>query len=274
VSEVYRKRGRVIRYEHGHVIRSVESGEAVDDGRVFRAMPIALPTLPEFVSEGATIVREIEAMVAAPLEIERLIVVEGVSEHECGDVRWSENTKRVHVSVAHRALRVIVDLADFDLADLRHAVDALARAGAERDAPKRVRLAQNVSAALLPSVVGTNVVDVWQSAADHDGKGLPVEEQRLTNPPWPNWFRPSYRIAPVRMPLHLRAVASSEDIDAELPEAVALLSPVAGNVLHVLCSDGGLVYPTTVTVERVLAAKSATRWYPYGAGSFGAELLV
>ena len=278
MTEVYRKRGRVVRYEHGHVIRSIESGEAVDDGRLFRAYPSPSPAfgtlspLPR--GEGDEVVAEIESLVQTPLAIERLIVSEGVAEHECGDIRWTEETKRVHVAIAHRELRVIVDLADFDLADVRHAIDALSRVTAERPAPSRARLAPNVAAALLPSLVGTKVVELWQSSAEHDGKGLPVIEQRLTSAPWPNWFRPSYRARPVRMPLHLRAVASSDDIDVNAPEAVALLAPVAGNVMHLLCVDGDDVFPATIAVERVLALRATNRWYPYGGGSFGAEMLV
>ena len=273
---IYRKRGRVARYEHGFVIRSVEAGEAVDDGPVFRAYPSPAPPapLPALRGEGDDVLRRIESLVAAPLAIERLIVSEGVAEHECGDVRWTEETQRVHVAIAHRELRAIVDLADFDLGDVRRAIDALSRVSEERPAPARVRLAPNVAAALLPSLVGTNVVELWQSSAEHDGKGLPVIEQRLTSAPWPNWYRPSYRTRPVRMPLHLRAVAASDDIDSSAPEAVALLAPVAGNVLHVLCVDGDVVFPTTIAVERVLAARPADRWYPYAGGSFGAEMLV
>lgn len=274
--EVYRKRGRVTRYEHGYVIRSVEAGEAVDDGFVFRAYPGASPLdpLPASRSEGDEVVRRIESLVAAPLVIERLIVSEGLAEHECGEIRWTEETKRVHVAIAHGELRVIVDLADFDLQDVRRAIDALARVTDERDAPARVRLAPNVAAALLPSLIGTNVVELWQSAAEHDGKGLPVIEQRLTSAPWPNWYRPSYRTRPVRMPLHLRAVAPSDNIDRSAPEAVALLAPVAGNVLRVLCVDGNVVFRATIAVERVLAVRPVDRWYPYGGGSFGAEMLV
>jgi hypothetical protein len=246
----------------------------VDDGHVFRAYPSpsSLAPLPAGRGEGDGVVARIAELVAPPLAIERLIVTEGYAEHECNDIRWSESTKRVHVSIAHRGLRVIVDLADFDLADVHRAVDALARAGDERPKPERVRLAPNLAAALLPSLVGTKVVELWQSAAEHDGNGLPVLEQRLMTAPWPNWFRPSYRTRPVRMPLHLRAVGSEEI--AEAPEAVALLAPVAGNVLHVLCVDGNEVFPTTIAVERVLAARPTNRWYPYGAGSFGAEMLV
>jgi hypothetical protein len=274
VIEVYRKRGRVVRYEHGHVIRSVESGEAFDDGHVFRCGPSPAPPLPDFRSEGAEVVARIESMILPPLEIERLIVTEGIAEHECGDIRWTEETKRIHLAVKHCAIRVIVDLADFDLSDLSRAIDALSRAVDERPAPEHVRLAPNVAAALLPSLAGTNAVELWQSAAEHDGKGLPVIEQQLIAPPWPNWFRPSYRTRPVRTPLHLRAAATGDNINYSAPEAVALLAPVAGNVLHVLCVDGGVVFPATIAVGRVLAVGPAKRWYPYGAGSFGAEMLV
>jgi hypothetical protein len=274
VTEVYRKRGRVVRYEHGHVIRSIESGEAFDDGHLFRCGPSVMTPLPEFRSEGAEVVARIASMIAPPLEIERLIVTEGIAEHECGDIRWTEETKRIHLALKHHAMRVIVDLADFDLEEVRGAIGALYRATNERPAPERVRLAPNVSAALLPSLAGTDVVELWQSAAEHDGKGLPIIEQRLIAPPWPNWFRPSYRTRPVRMPLHLRAAASGDNINYSAPEAVALLAPVAGNVLHVLCVDGDVVFPATIAVERVLAVGPAKRWYPYGAGSFGAEMLV
>jgi hypothetical protein len=274
VTGIYRKRGRVVRYEHGHVIRSVESGEAVDDGQLFRAYPVSAPPLSEFQSECAGVVAQIESLIEAPLAIERLIVSHGIAEHECGDIRWSEETKRIHVAIAHRSLRVLIDLADFDLGDVRRAVDVLSRVTAERAAPQRVRLAPNVAAALLPSLVGTDVVELWQSSAEHDGKGLPVIEQRLTSAPWPNWFRPSYRTRPLRMPLHLRAVAASDNINYSAPEAVALLAPVAGNVMHVLCVDGEDVFPATIVVERVLAARATNQWYPYGGGSFGAEMLV
>lgn len=267
---IYRKRGSVVRWEHGFVVRAVESGEAVEEGNVFRASPSPVAALPAPRGEGDEVVARISAMG----DVERLIVSEGIAEHECDGVRWTEQTRRVHVAFRHRHLRVLVDLADFDLDDAQRAADALARVRGERARPERVRLAPNVAAALLPSLAGTDVVELWQSAAEHDGKGLPVVEQRLTNAPWPNWWRPSYRSRPVRMPLHLRAISPDHNINYSVPEAVALLAPVAGNVLQVICVDGDDAFTTTIAVERVLAVKPTPRWYPYAAGSFGAEMLV
>jgi hypothetical protein len=59
-----------------------------------------------------------------------------------------------------------------------------------------------------------------------------------------------------------------------IPEAIALLAPVTGKTLHVLCHHQNAFFPTTLTVNKVLAVNPTTRWYPYAAGSFGAELLV
>jgi len=274
---IYRKRGHVLRYEHGHVVRCVESGEAFEDGGVFRSQPFPSPhePLPPLRGEGEEVVDAINAMVVPPLVIERLIVSEGYAQHECDDIRWSETTRRVHVAVAHtkRPLRVIVDLADFELDDVTRAVEALLRAGEEREIPARVRLAANLGAAVLPSLIGTDVVEIWQTGAEHDGNGQRVLEQRVVAHPWPNVFRPSYRMRPVRMPLHLRAFAQSNDIDRDAPLAVALTAPVVGNVLHTLCVGEGAVYPASFAIERVEAVAGDTRWYPYAAGSFGAEMM-
>ncbi len=274
---IYRKRGHVIRHEHDHVVRSFECGEAFEDGAVFRSRPCPSPAapLPALRGEGEEVVNAIQALVKPPLIIERMIVIEGYAQHECDDVCWSETTRRVHVAVAHtkRPLRVIVDLADFELDDVTRAVEALLRAGDERDTPAHIRLAANVGAAVLPSFVGTEVVDIWQTAAEHDGNGQRVLEQRVVAPPWPNVFRPSYRMRPVRMPLHLRAVARSNEIDRDAPLAVALTAPVAGNVLHALCVSEGAVFPASFAIERVEAVVATKRWYPYAAGSFGAEMM-
>jgi hypothetical protein len=269
MTEVYRKHGRVVRFEHGHVVRTTECGEAINDGIVFRAAPLdARVELPE-IDEASVVAtaREIAAIVHPPLSIERLIVTEGTAEHECDGIRWSERSARVHVAITHRHLRVLID----DKRDVAPIAEAFVHVGAEREAPRRVRLAPNVSAALLPSLVGT--IELWQTAAPHDGKGQPILEQRITGTDFPNWYRPSYRTRPVRMPFHLKAQPRGT-IDRSLPRAVALLAPVAGNVLHVLCVDGENVFPTTLAVERVLAAGDETHWYPYAAGSFGAELMV
>lgn len=251
MTEVYRKRGRVVRWENGWLVRVVEHGEAIDDGVTFRCHP--LPHKPE----------EPAGTIAAPvLKAERIIVTEGFAEHEFGDVRWSEHTRRVHVALVHDRLRALVDLASFDFDEVQRIAGALARAGAERDAPKHLRLAPNVSAALLPHL--GNIVQLTQVAGGVDGKGQPIVETIGTN-----WYRPSYRVRPVRVPMNIRATPNVTSIDDDLPRAIAIL----GASTYVLIEDGPTTYPAKLNVARIDAVADEIVFYPYAAGSFGAEMM-
>ena len=269
MKEVYRKRGRVIRREREHLVRVSEAGEAVDDGTTFSVKPLEAMHLPEIDSTAVNAAaRAIEALVKPPLILERLIVSEGSAEHDCNGAKWSENTRRVHVAIARPPIRAIVDLAGFSLEVVERAVDALRRAGSERETPRHVRLAPHVGAALLPSLIGAENLE--QAAAAHDGKGRPIERRRVTKSQPPNWFRPSYRARPVRAWFHLRAIHRGE-VDRTLPEAIALLAPIENRTIHILCDDGRT---TTIDTSRIVAIAPDETWYPYAAGAFGAEIML
>ena len=81
----------------------------------------------------------------------------------------------------------------------------------------------------------------------------------------PNWYRPSYRVRPVRMPFHLRAKPFGT-IDNDAPAGIALVGP-----RRVLLDDGRIV---SIDLQNIAAAGEPALWYPYGAGSFGAELML
>lgn len=261
---IYRKHGRVVRRENDVLIRIDEAGEAYERDGCFHAAPIdATVDLPPL---DAAEVERVAGAIDGP--VERLIVSEGIAAHAFGDNEWTDRTRRVHLALVNRAkhLRALLDFGDFDLDDVSPVAEALARAEGERDAPKRVRLAPNVAAALLPSLGGI------QTALGVDGNGIPIEERAAT-PPHPNVWRPSYRLRPKAMPFHLRAEPTGE-IDHDLPEAIALLAPVDGLTVRVLCRDRARVFATTFVVRRVVAAGEPMRWFPYGAGAFGAEMVV
>ena len=270
MTAVYRKWGRSVRREGAHLVTVDETGEAVESDGVFRTRALGedldLQSPDTEAVEGAA--RDIEAMVGAALLIERLFVSEGAVRHQFGDRTWNETARRVHVSVANGALRIIFDFAEFRFDILRGAVAALARVGKERTPPKRIRLAEHIGAALLAFAP----IAKLQSAAPHDGKGEPILEQLAAEQP-PNWFRPSYRIRPRRAWFHLR-VAPFGVVESGLAEGVALLAPVSAREIRVLCVDGRSVYPTTIPMRPILAARPASTWYPYGAGAFGAELML
>ncbi|MGZ5492678.1 MAG: hypothetical protein ACXW3E_03935 [Thermoanaerobaculia bacterium] len=278
MAEVYRKFGRRVRYESGVFVRVDEAGEAIEDDRSFVCRPVAhsvaLPPIDE--TDLQRVVREVESIVAPPLRIERLVVSEGVAVHEFGDHRWRETTRRIHLSMTFRSNRAIVDLGDFGVDDVRAIAAALPRSGESRDAPSRVILAPNVTAALMPSLIDIAPPNVRlvQVAGGLDGKGQPVEDYPLSQPPWPNWYRPSYRTRPVRAPFHVRAECDVTVLEDGLPRAIALLAPPAGLLLSVLCVDGASVFPASLRVLRIDAIGTGTKWYPYGAGSFGAEMML
>ena len=274
MSEVYRKWGCVVRYENGKTIRVEEAGEATDDGTVFRASPLGSRVeLPE---PDAEAVRQFRAAALGGLRstitIERLIVSAGVARHETNGVTWMEESQRVHLSLVKPPLRVLIDLASFDRDAVGTIAGALARTGDAREAPSRVRLAPNVSAALLPSLIGELALE--QRGGGFDGKGQAIETRAVTAGPPPNWFRPSYSIRPCRAWLNLCALPFGA-IDRRVPRAIALLAPVAGTTLRVLCVEGDDIFPTTLEATHVAAVSpDVPIWYPYETGSFGVEMML
>ena len=269
MSDVYRKWGRSVRREGGRIVSVDEAGEAYESNGAFHARPIdeardfAAPD-PKAL-DAAT--QEVESIVEPPLILERLFISEANVAHECNGVRWRENLRRVHVAIARPPIRAFIDLAEFRFDIVQRVAAAMMRVGGERSAPKRLRVAENVGAALLPILS----MEKSQTAAEHDGMGLPVAAHRVEGDP-PNWFRPSYRMRPRRAWFHLRAEAAGS-IDGDLPEAIALLAPADSERIAVLCVDGDRVFPAVVPVRKVLAAQAGVTWYPYGAGAFGAALM-
>jgi hypothetical protein len=270
MTELYRKWGRSVRREGDRLLRVEEAGEATDDRRVFRARPLEeMISIDEPDADAVdAAAREVESIVR-PLTLELLFVSEANIVHECDGVTWRETHRRVHLAIARPPIRALVDLAGFGLDEVQRVVEALAKAGGERDAPQRLRVAEHVGAALLPHLAMTKI----QSAAPHDGKGRPIEERQVRGEP-PNWFRPSYRFRPRRAWLNVRAVPFGE-IDGSLPLAIALLAAPARRA-RVLILDGGRVYPAVVDLARrpPLAARASETWFPYAAGTFGTELMI
>jgi hypothetical protein len=262
----------VVRYEHGILVRVEEAGEAREVGEELIASPIEPRGASPLPADAVlTFVQRVEG------NIERIVVSEGVAEHEYGERRWRETTRRVHLSLTDGPYRALLDFADFDT-DVGPVLDALAglkpglhvgRASA-RPTLHRVRLAPNVTAALLPLLIGS--IEMEQMPAENDGYGQPIERCPVEREP-PNWYRPSYRIRPVRLWHNLRAVPFGS-LEDDVPRAIALLAPPERGLLQVLCVAGEEAFAASVKVASVRAVGEAGRWYPYAAGAFGAEMLL
>lgn len=272
MSEVYRKRGSIVRYENGTFVRVRESGEAVEDGMFFRCAPASeagnAPDLDD--GELRQFVGRVQAA-AADVSIERLIATEGHAVHEFAGRSWMEKTRRVHLSLAKRDRRVLIDEDTYDTTAIGEIAPPFAKMGRERPAPAVLRLAPRVMAALTRSLAGVVPpnVELRQRAGGVDGKGNPVFDSK--GPEWPNWYRPSYRLRPLRTAFNLVAKCSVTEVNADLPRAIALLAPPHGLVLDVLCVEGDEVYPTSIRVIRIDAIAEPTHRYPYGAGVWAGE---
>ncbi|MEA2325249.1 MAG: hypothetical protein QOE68_208 [Thermoanaerobaculia bacterium] len=292
MTEVYRKWGHVVRYQNGVFVSVSEAGEAFENDGVFQARPavevpaqtrVSVPhsahaDLQTRLSQVHAYVTETQANVAQTLlsvrsgRIERFIASAGTATHETDGATWTEESRRVHISLIKPPLRALIDLASFDVEIVSTIADALARAGDARNAPKGVRLAPNVSAALLPSLIGELAME--QTGGGFDGRGRPIETRAVTHDAPPNWYRPGYAVRPVRAWMNIRALPFGR-IDPDAPLGIALLEPVHGTALRILCVDGGDVFPTTLDASHIAAVSRAKPvWYPYAAGSFGAEMML
>ncbi|HYO78861.1 MAG TPA: hypothetical protein VE010_20535, partial [Thermoanaerobaculia bacterium] len=255
---IYRKRGSSVRWENGTVVRVSECGVATEEGALFTCAPDRDRRADAFDAE-LPVAAIMAAVQRSGAQCERLVLIDGVAEHQYGERTWSERTQRLHLALTHDRRRVLVDQATFDVTSIERIAAALARCEAERAAPAHIRLAPHVAAALLPWLVGRVLpgVRLLQTAGGVDGKGNDIVEAEGE---WPNWYRPSYRVRPERAPLNHRLECARTDVDEGLPIAVALLAPVSGVALGVLVDDGSSVYADTVDATRILASANERIW--------------
>jgi len=229
---IYRKWGRSVRWENGTIVRVEEAGEAREENGVFFAGPIAerAPLPPVDVAAVVATARAIG-------EAERVIVTHGVALHECDGVRWHEETRRVHVALTRKPWRVLVD----DAEEVARVASALARCEGAHDFD-HVLVAPHVARQLIEHVR----VDREQAAGGLDGYGRPIEQRRVEGEP-PNFYRPSYRVRPVRRWLNVRALPFGT-IDAGAPLAIALVDPVTALVEY-----DGRAFVARLKLDRVTA---------------------
>ena len=92
--------------------------------------------------------------------------------------------------------------------------------------------------------------------------------QRIARAPHSNVFRPTYRQRPIAAPFNLCAKPFGV-IDREAPLAIAIV-----NGSSLLCIHDADVFLMPLRIDDIQAAGEPGRWYPYAAGSFGAELML
>ncbi len=85
-----------------------------------------------------------------------------------------------------------------------------------------------------------------QLPGGRDGYGRPIEHHRVDGEP-PNFYRPSYRVRPIRQWMNVRAIPFGT-----MQSAPKVLALVDGG--KALVDDGGRVFVTPLRVDRVTAA--------------------
>jgi hypothetical protein len=311
--ERYTKFGRVVRLEQDlrrtAVITGDESGQSVLEGERFEARPIEeradLPELPPESVEA--VAARIAAMLEPPLQIERLLITNGVARHrfECGSERneWQDAAVRIHLAIVHpqRRLRVLLDLGgssfdELDLQEVRDTMSALLLPPAYGASIGALRLAPNVAAALWAAMATLAPLDregpfslrQTSQPAAVDGRGRSITDVTLIGAGAAaptHVFRPSYRARPAGTAFGVRArPGSARVIVANPAEAVAILAPVSvrdGSItMPVLLKRDGRSLPSEICrsleewCEGVASVDSPERWYPLAAGALGSATLV
>lgn len=305
--ERYTKAGAAVRFErsgdHRALLRIVERGWAETAGERFSAgsgSPLAVPLLAEGRVELEAQAAAIESRIPASLDIDRLTLTDGVASHEVstsGARRvWSDAQARLHVTLVNRAARAraFVDLGSaggdpIDGRPIAHAAGALANVRPVRDeAVAPLRLEPAVAAALLaalaplPALAGDARIEQHPfERLPFDGSGNRIDRVPSPVDDWPNTYRPSYRIAPKTMPLHVRLAGAFGTPSGAPPfTAVALAAAPAvtrdGVALQMIvaCEDGsarvvGVHETAKGWLDRITAAGPPVAWFPAGAGVFG-----
>ncbi|HUF16796.1 MAG TPA: hypothetical protein VMS12_01990 [Thermoanaerobaculia bacterium] len=322
MNETYRKQGHTTRLEQRGpseaIIHTAEHGEASIADGVFRARTLSSSREPS-VRDSTPVeacLRAVEQMIAPPLVLERSTVLEGIADHWWTDGEaereWQERNARAHVTVLHPERRVRLatslggaQLDQIDMRPLERAIAALAGLDREAPPPGQLNLALEpiIAAELWPVILETSErnsafrlseagsVHIRQGSHPHlsrDGTGEEIHRVTLLNSKgaaaFPNVFRPSYRIRPVRAPFHLEAAGIPTARAAPECIGVAALTPVSpdGGFLSVtlLCNSasgtftGRISMPLEEWLQRLTAADSEPVWFPVGAGSYGQRILI
>jgi len=305
----YRKDGWTSRFERtsrseAWIVLS-ESGVAEFDGSSFSTSCTGEAPLPK--PQGSRVrflARRISNDVPSEARISRLTITEGRADHRVEDVdgkrEWSETFGRIHLAVEAGPLRATIDrggtsLLAIDPAEIKGLANLLA--GAERLLEPRIsniRLAPAVTARILRGLVDSaaagrlepefQVVQTEHEDYPYDGLGHSITRIVLNADAGvpPNVYRPTYRLPPVRVPLHVRLIGPSlaPAFDAR---AIEILEPflVRPDRLEagLLCLDAEgrpLACRVSTSPGQWLAAMRSAgteyRWFPYSAGAYGNEI--
>lgn len=311
---IYRKDGWTSRLERtsrseAWIVLS-ESGIAEMEGDSFTSKCTSQAPLPR--PQGSRVrflAGRVSNEVPAEARISRLTITEGRADHHAesvdGEKDWSETFGRIHLAVSAGPLRTTIDrggasLASVDPAEIRILTSALAGA---RSLPapiiSNVRLAPAVTARIIRELVdaellgglatGVQIVQMDHEDYPYDGWGLPINPIVLTEKSADitkgivgGAYRPTYRLPPMVIPLHVRLVGMSNPLDVDL-RAIEVLEPFVVTprrlTAGLLCLDSesrplacGVSIDPRTWLASIRSVGGDYRWFPYSAGAYGSEI--
>jgi len=313
VSERYEKLGTSVRLELTSQARNVitlrEGGYAEIRANGLKCGPLAPEeTLIAPHSSVTTAIDEAVARMSRGLAVvERLTLVEGRAVHRLADGtrrrRWEDSSGRMFVTLVRQpcgrkaALALGAETLDaIDPAPVSTICEALARP--ETLAPSHapaITMEPWVVASLVRAMANERLLPAsglrltqTPPPGARDGRGGTPRKRIVRQMPsqWPDTFRPSYRFAPVAMPLHVD-LTGARDGGPESPfVAVALASSWVARAgsLHARVwiedREAGRVSFARIVADpgrmtrRTVNADDDPIWFPDGAGAWGRRLTL
>lgn len=308
---IYRKDGWTTRLERtsgseAWIVLS-ESGIAEMEGNSFSSWCTgqAPPPRPQG-SRVRFLARQISNDVHAEAHISRLTITEGRADHYAeavdGKKEWSESFGRIHLAVDAGPLRMSIDrggssLSSVDPAEIRSLTSALAGA---RTLPAskicNVRLAPAVTARIIRELVDAELLGGL-------GTGLQIAQRDHEDYPYDGWgrrtsetvllektpgtarggvYRPTYRLPPIVIPLHIRLEGPSNPLEIAV-RAIEILQPLVVRPdrlsAGLLCLDAqnqpfacGITTDPRGWLASIRSVGGDYRWFPYSAGAYGSEV--
>jgi hypothetical protein len=313
MTERYEKLGTSVRLESSVRGRSVitlrEGGfaEANEDGIACGPLPPDPAMEPPAIALTGSLDETVRRMARGFAVVERLTLVEGSAAHRfvSGTTRrqWIDGSGRLFVALVRQpcgrraALSLGADsLRAIDPAPVASVCQALALTEtlAPSHAPS-LTLEPWVAASLVRAMADEGALpgrglrfaqDPPPDARDGRGGRLRKRIVRQSTQEWPDTFRPSYRFAPVPVPLHVDLEGPQDDDRGFDYIAVALASSWVhrGGAFHarlwIVDREAGRVsFARTVVDPRAMTrtsvhAEGERVWFPDGAGAWGRRLTL
>lgn len=300
----YRKSGRNVRFERrgdaSAFMATTESG-TFDDGGGRAEVRSGLPMLPGLPASSEVQRQRVEALVAVfenandRRMIEQLVIMSGVAVHQFEEVNWQESITQVIATIVDRPRAVRYTLLRGGAVDddelsrsLGNLLQTMALPDRDFEGKSSVTLAPPVAAELTRFLFHASLpaVSFRQEApffSTHDGVGRVIASRQLSaDAPSTTVYRPTYRVAPVRHPLHLRAqfraVTSSSSLRLVQLSQPPRLRDGSIELIGLMSDDEGaslqqLLIPFDA-VALIKCSPGEAAWFPIAGGTWGETLIV